>query len=345
MRFITSVSLLTFCFCSSISTAHASGLCCQLSSGVQESLSGVAAPGTEELSVQFNYSFSRMDRFMEGASSRSVDEAATYRKQDGTTYTSLPLSMDMIRYTLTAGYGFTSRLKAFVSVPYIRNTMDMTSSNGMMLGWTDMTMPSTSGPGDATVMGLYRLYTDREIRPSDAITIGLGIKTPTGSSTERTAGGKLIHAHMQPGTGSWDPLVSLIYTKMWNSLLFQADGTYQLATRNSEGYKFGNSLALNAAGTYSVSREFNLTLGLTGLTTGKASDRNGRYYDPVLNSSLMDDPANTGGNSLWFSSGVQVLPFTGTSFDMKIQVPVWEKVNGIQLVSTWLAIAGVSYRF
>ena len=63
-------------------------------------------------------------------------------------------------------------------------------------------------------MGLYRLYEDRDIRPMNVVTIGFGIKTPTGSSTERRADGTLIHAHMQPGTGSWDPLLSLIYTKV-----------------------------------------------------------------------------------------------------------------------------------
>jgi hypothetical protein len=206
-------------------TAHASGLCCQLSSGVQESLSGVAAPGTDEVSLQFNYSFTRMDTFKEGSTSRSLADAKLYKKPDGTTYTSLPLSMDMIKYTLTAGYGFTPKFKAFVSLPYVRNTMDMTSSNGALLGWTDMTMPPLSGLGDAVVMGLYRVRTDREIRPSHAITIGVGVKTPTGSSTERTASGRLIHAHMQPGTGSWDPLFSIIDTKMMGSFLVQADAT------------------------------------------------------------------------------------------------------------------------
>jgi hypothetical protein len=347
VRKISGVLVLVTLACLALThRADASGLCCQLSSGVQESLAGVAAPGTEEISLQFNYSFTRMDRIKEGSSTRSLSEARSYTKPDGTTYTSLPLSMDMTRYTLTAGYGFTPKLKTFVSVPYVRNTMDMTSSNGALLGWTDMTMPPTSGLGDATVMALYRIYTDREIRPSNAVTVGFGVKTPTGSATKRTESGKFVHAHMQPGTGSWDPLFSIIDTKMMgSSFLVQADATYQLSTRNKEGYKFGDSLAVTFTGKYAVIREFNVLAGLTGLHVSKASDRNGSYYDPVTNSSLMDDPANTGGDSLWGSAGVQVLPFRNGAIDLKAQLPLWEKVNGIQLVSSYLVSIGVSYNF
>jgi hypothetical protein len=323
------------------SQTFAAGLCCQLSSGVQESLSGVAAPETGETSVQFNYSFTRMDKLREGATERSLD----YVKATFPQYTSLPVTMDMMKYTMTAGYGFSPQFKAFVSVPYIRNTMDMTMLNLFMGMWMDSTMAPVSGLGDITVMGLYRIYRDREIRPTDAVTLGFGVKTPTGSFTETKASGAFVHAHMQPGTGSWDPLLSLIYTKMMNPFLVQADVTYQYTTRNRQGYEFGDSAAVNLSGKYAVVKEFNVTAGLTYLHVEKASDRDGKYYDPATNTSLMDDPANTGGNSLWFSPGIQVLPVKNGMIDLKVQVPVWERVNGIQLVSSYRVLAGISYGF
>jgi hypothetical protein len=83
-----------------------------------------------------------------------------------------------------------------------------------------------------------------------------------------------------------------------------------------------------------VVKEFNVSAGLMFLNVNKASDRNGKYFDTVTNSSLMDDPANTGGESLWFSPGIQVLPFENGMIDIKYQVPVWKKMNGIQLVSS-----------
>ncbi len=331
------------------SLSFAAGLCCQLSSGVQESLSGVASPDVEQVSVQINYSFTRMDKLREGSTERSVDYMKLVYEQGLSPYSSLPVTMDMMKYTLTAGYGFSPKLKAFVSVPYIRNTMDMTMGMTMMMmmvpmtTWENNTMTPVSGLGDITAMGLYRLYTDRDVRPAEAVTLGFGVKTATGSFTEMNAARtKFIHAHMQPGTGSWDPLLSLIYTKMANPFLLQADATYQFTTRNRQGYEFGDSTAVNLSAKYAVVKEFNVGAGLTYLHVGKASDKDGHYTNLK---SIMDDQANTGGNSLWFSPGIQILPFKNGMLDLKVQVPVWEKVNGVQLVSDYRALLGLSYNF
>ena len=334
---------LSTCFIPSL--ASAAGLCCQLSSGVQESLAGVAAPAAGEVSVQFTYSLSKMDRIKEGSTTRSFEEASQFTKADGTRYTSLPLSMDMAKYTMTAGYGFSPRLKAFVSVPYLRNTMDMTSYQGPMMGWMDMTMAPVSGIGDITAMALYRLTANREVRPSDVVTVGFGVKTATGSFTETSSSGKFVHAHMQPGTGSWDPLLSLLYTKIIDQFLLQADGTYQYTTKNRQGYEFGDSLALNLSAKYAVIKEFNLAAGLTYLHVARAGDQDGKYCNPVTNRSLMDDPANTGGDSLWVSPEVQLFPFRNLALDLKVQLPLRERVNGIQLVSRYRTVMGISYSF
>lgn len=326
-------------------TTLAAGLCCQLSSGVQESLAGVAAPGSGEATVQINYSFTRMDKLMEGSTERSVDYLKLIYENGQSPYSSLPVTMDMMKYTLTAGYGFSPRLKAFVSVPYIRNTMDMTMgmTMGMMTTWTDSTMQPVSDVGDATVMGLYRLYTDREIRPSSSLTLGFGVKTPTGSfTTMNSKNTAYVHAHMQPGTGSWDPLLSLLYTKMMDQLLLQADATYQHTTRNRRGYEFGDSVAAGLSGKYAIIREFNVTAGLTYLHVGQASDKDDNYTNLA---SIMDDQRNTGGNSLWFSPGIQLLPIVNSMLDLKVQVPLWERVNGTQLVSSYRVLLGLSHSF
>lgn len=335
---ITAIALAFCLFMIRPETSHAAGLCCQLSSGVQESIAGVVSPAAEEVSIQLSYSFTRMDTFREGSAERSLDEV---KASSG--YLSLPRSMDMIKYTLTAGYGFTPAFKAFVSVPYVRNTMDMTRSMGMM-GWMDHTMAPVSGLGDITVMGLYRLLTDRELRPTSALTLGFGIKTASGDATEKKTNGEYVHAHMQAGTGSWDPLLSLIYTKMANPVLLQADAVYQYTTKNRENYEYGDSLALNFTGKYAVVRAFNVTAGLTYLHVGKAEDPD-HAYNPNPGTSLMDDPANTGGNSLWFSPGVQAFPLAGSALDLKVQIPVWERVNGVQLVSSYRIVTSLSYNF
>lgn len=313
--------------------AKAAALCCQISSSAQERFSGAAVPKEGEVTVQFNYSFTRMDEFMEGSTERSLDYIKTYSG-----YTSLPVTMDMVKYTVTAGYGISPDLRAFVSVPYIRNTMDMTMGMGQ-----DKTMAPVSGLGDITVMALYRLYADSLPRPTSTFSIGLGIKTPTGSFTETNASGtKFIHAHMQPGTGSWDPIATLVYTRALNALQVQADVAYQLTTENRRGYEFGDSFAANLWGRYDVAAAMGVTAGLTYLHVGRASDKDGKY---TFSNSLMDDPKNTGGDSLWFSPGIQASPFEAATLDLKVQLPIWVNANGIQLVTRYQFTAGLTYRF
>lgn len=305
-------------------------------------------PGTREnetLSLLFTYQFAQMDRFKEGSAKRSLDEARAYTKPDGTAYTSLPISMDMVRYTMTAGYEFSPRFRAYASLPYVRNTMDMTSSLGPMLGWQDMTMAPTSGVGDAVLMGLYRLAGGQEPDRHGGVSAGLGVKIPTGSSTERYADGRLVHFHMQPGTGSWDSLLTVLYATTHDRGALRAEAAYQYTTSNAEGYKVGDAASVGLSGFYAPTKTLGVTAGLTYLHTGRSSDRNGRYYDPATNSSLMDDPANTGGDSLWFAPGFQVVPLKGLAVEGRVKLPLWERVNGIQLVPASIWIAGLSYRF
>lgn len=315
--------------------AFAAGLCCQLSSGVQENIMGVAGPGTHNLSVFLDYNFNMMDKLREGTHEKSVQDIENEGK-----YTSIPEKMEMTRYSLTLAYGFTPRFKMLVNVPYVHNTMDMQMKKGMM--WMPHTMEPVSGLGDITVMGLYRLLTDRDIRPTAALTAGVGVKTPTGSYTEKNSKGNFIHAHMQPGTGSWDPILTLIYSKLMNPWLFQADVTYEIATRNNEGYEFGNTFTANVLAKYGLVPIMNLTGELTYLHTGRASDRDGKYTNLM---SLEDDPANTGEDSLWFSPGFELVPLKNGSLNVKAQLPLWQRVNGVQLVTSYRIITGVNYSF
>ncbi len=337
------VMIVTFLVLVSPVSAHAAGLCCQVSSGSQESLLDSTLPESGKFSLQLLYSFTMMDELKEGSSTVSLQDV----KNDGK-YTKLPDDMHMIKYTLNAVYDINDTFTAFISIPYVRNTMDMEMGMSMGMGmgtkWMDHTMTPIQELGDVTVMGLYHYYLRGGGIKSDILTFGLGVKTPTGSATVRGSSGRFIHAHMQPGTGSWDPLFSLMYTKDMAPFLLQGDLTYQLTTRNRDGYEFGDSFTANVTGRYAVTSSFNLTAAATYLHVNRADDRDDNYTDPT---SLMDDPDNTGGDSIWLSPGIKVRPFKNnpTAIDLKAQFPVWERVNGIQLVSTYRILAGITFIF
>ena len=150
---------------------------------------------------------------------------------------------------------------------------------------------------------------------------------------------------MQPGTGSWDPFVTALYATTAGPVALQADASYRFTTSNRQGYEFGDTTSAGLAGAYHVTKALGITAGLTYRHEGRASDRNGSYYDPATNDDLMDDPANTGGDSLWFAPGIQLFPLKRLAFEARVQLPLWQRVNGIQLVARSSLFAGVSYHF
>jgi hypothetical protein len=328
-------------------TAFAGGFCCQMPSGVQEGISGEAGA----FSLRADYTYSRMSRFVSGGDYVSFSSvmndprfARVLNGQPGV----VPEVMDMHRITMTAGYVPTQNLRIMLSVPWIINDMTMWRYMPAMMGtpasWMRMTMKEVSGLGDVTLIGLYRVYADQAERPRTALSIGAGLKFPTGSSTV-SEDGKRIHAHMQPGTGSWDPILTATFVKMLSSsFLLSSDATYHFSTRNNLGYSFGDTFALNANLKYNLTEYVNLALGAGYFHSEQADDPN-NAYNGNKPQRLTDFVGYTGEDSIWLSPGVQVLPFNNASIDLRFQYPVYYHVPDIEQVTDWRLTAGLSYSF
>ncbi len=332
---------LAFCLLLLPSVAFAGGFCCQMPTGVQEALYGSSAPGAGKFQLRLDYSYSHMEKFIDGSSEKSLSEVSDdprFMQKGGV----VPESMDMNRITLSGSYAPTEKLRVLLSVPWVINDMTMRSNNGMM--WMSMKMDEVSDLGDVTLIGLYRFYQDEETAPSMVFSAGAGLKFPTGSHTVRE-NGNLVHAHMQPGTGSWDPLLTLNFADMLSSaFLLSADATYQIATRNSLEYSYGDTFALNTYLKYNLADFLNLSLGLNYFHSEPADDPDNSYRGQDSRR-LTDFVGYTGEDSIWVSPGIQVLPFKNASVDFKFQYPVFYSVNGVQQVTDYRLLAGMSYSF
>jgi hypothetical protein len=277
-----------------------------------------------------------MEGYREGAETLSIGDI-----RDETSYTVIPVDMGMERYTLSAGYKHGPRTSVFVAVPYIRYTMSMSLGLGPGLGWDEIEMDPVSGLGDIVLRSSYLLSA-----PSDtdkgSLVVGAGVKTPSGEYRKKGSSGNFIHAHMQPGSGSWDPLAFISYGREGEKTSFDLSASYQYATRNPEGYRFGSVASVKAAGSYRMFRQLGIAGGLEFLSVGKASDRDDKYTNPA---SLIDDTANTGGDSLWGSAGLEIAPGDNANVSLKFQFPLWERVNGIQLVTKYGLLASITTSF
>ncbi|WKZ32722.1 MAG: hypothetical protein QY316_12555 [Thermodesulfobacteriota bacterium] len=320
--------------------AGAAGEC-----GLSCCIAGAASSGVtlaENFGLSLAYEYMHMETIRNGTRSVSPDGAIAENQQMSQSY-SVPTEMRMQKISLVGVLPVTERLQLMAAVPYIINDMDMRRRSAM--GMTmDMTMDTVSGIGDISFMGLYTLYTDAPIRPGHRLVAGLGIKTPTGATSERTASGNLVHAMMQPGSGSWDPLFLLSYTRGLYPLVLQANLFHQLTTEGNNGYEFGDKTTLDLIARYQASNYINVGLELNGIHAERDRDHEGRYSRPVT--SMADNPDFTGLDSVFITPAVQAkIPKTGGSAEIKYQVPVYQRVNGFQQVIDWRLFATLVWVF
>lgn len=313
--------------------------------GLSCCISGAATSGAtlaKNFGLSLIYEHSYMKTIKNGTSDISPDEVIRLNRKPMTSY-GVPTEMRMQKATLVGVLPVNERLQLLAYVPYLQNDMNMRSKNAMSMTM-DMRMETVSGLGDVTLLGLYTAYTDAPIRPAERLTVGVGIKTPTGSTSERNASGSLVHAMMQPGTGSWDPLFMVNYMRGYYPLVLQGTLLYQLATKGINDYEYGDRFSYDLSARYQAANYVNLGVELNGIHAAGDKDHGGKYSKPAT--SMIDNVDNTGLDSIFISPVVQVkIPDTGGSAELKYQLPVYQDVNGFQQVVDWRVLASVAWAF
>ena len=303
------------------------------------STSGVTLASNLGLSLQYEYS--DMGSIREGTRVIAPDTVINKKWVSGSSF-SVPTKMTMQKLSLIAGYPATEILQFLSIVPYVKNDMDM-RMKGKTGTLMKHTMDTVQGIGDITLLGLYTAYTDAPIRPEQRLTLGFGLKTPTGKN-DVLSGSGYVHAMMQPGSGSWDPLFMVGYMRAFYPLVLQVNLFYHLTTRGDEGYEYGDQLSLDLISRYQVANYVNLGLDLNGINAGKDSDHDGKYSKPAT--SMVDNIENTGLTSAFLSPAVQIkIPNTGGSAEIKYQIPVYQNVNGYQQVIDSRILASITWNF
>jgi hypothetical protein len=166
------------------------------------------------------------------------------------------------------------------------------------------------------------------------LSLGLGVKLPTGA-TDRQMFGKDMLAELQPGTGSWDYMMSMSYYQGFEPVDFVVSATY-LLTGEYDGYdfgayEFGDQFSYLLTSNFHVHPRVDLSAALSG--TVRAKDR--------LNGVTEE---STGRHQLWFMPGVQVQILPGTlRLQAFYEAPLYQHFNGPQLGSDFNARVTVAY--
>jgi hypothetical protein len=107
----------------------------------------------------------------------------------------------------------------------------------------------SQGLGDVSILGNYIILdTGDSLRRNwqHTMTLGGGVKLPTGQHSLKNSEGELLLANMQPGTGSTDFMLSATYTLRRGAWGLATDVLGRLNTANHHDYHFGNRVSGSA---------------------------------------------------------------------------------------------------
>ncbi len=284
----------------------------------------------------FMFTFRSMSMGMDGnlQSSKEISNEKIYQN-----YRVAPQKMNMYRQMLSIMYAPTDQITLMAMGNYTSNTMDLQTKMGL-----DFTTKS-QGFGDVKVVSLITLMN----RKRHSLHSNIGISIPTGSIEKRDATPMMNDAPlaypMQLGSGTWDPSLGLTYLGQAQNFSWGAQSIYTLRLgENSKNYSLGNRINMVSWVGINASDYFSLSTSVSFFSTQKI-----KGADADLNPMMMPlfSTANSGRSQLDIGLGTNFLipksSLKNLRLAAELKIPAYQKVNGIQMKNTLMAIFGIQY--
>ena len=167
-----------------------------------------------------------------------------------------------------------------------------------------------------------------------------GFKAPTGLKHVATFHGDEPEPPARPGNGAWGAIAGAgaqwsLSTKMlggaYGAMPIRLSVLGRANARGTERYRVGSELQTNLGVSYPLVRSVEMLL---------SGDLRVRAKDDVGDTDA--EPGHTGGTWAFVSPGLRVSPMPKTAFYGIVQLPVYQRVNGINLVSDFNLYLGVT---
>ncbi|MGN6513215.1 MAG: transporter [Lysobacteraceae bacterium] len=199
-------------------------------------------------------------------------------------------------------------------------------------GETALAKSHSSSFGDARVLVRWQGFT-----PEHNVGLQFGLKLPTGSHDVRFASGpeagEPLDRGLQPGTGTTDLLLGAYrFGPMNQDWDWFVQGLAEVALGSRDGFRPGPALNLNAGVRYVANARVVPELQLNGRVSRR-------------DTGMDADTDNSGGTLLDLSPGVTVKVTDKLHLFGYVQVPLYQRVNGIQLAPRYTTSIGARYDF
>jgi hypothetical protein len=190
--------------------------------------------------------------------------------------------------------------------------------------------------GDVRVMARRRLASreDANAHTISTSALSFGLKLPTGATDVKNAQGDEAERSLQPGSGTTDLVLGSSYSVAMpmSNLTWFVQGLAQLPMNQADDYRPGHRLNLDVGGRYDLGERVGVLLQFNALF--KARDQGANA-----------EPEDTGGKFLFVSPGLSYAFSRLVQAYGFVQLPIYQDVNGVQLVARYAFAAGLNVRF
>lgn len=297
---------------------------------------------TGEVMLSYRYMTMRME------GNRNGDKRLSNAQVRGKGFMVVPDDMTMQMHMFGAMYAPSDNLTLMAMISYKRKSMNHVA--GAPLGSVNFKTTS-EGIGDLKLSGLYQLQHDAH----HTLHATFGVSLPTGSVNEgdNTPSGRTrLPYAMQLGSGTVDVIMGLTYTYQADSYSagLQSTGTVRLG-HNRHEYSLGDTFDVSAWYAIPVGNEISLSAraryswwdNIDGADPLFVRGGGGQFMAPTM------DPSLRGGQRIDMLVGVNVYfkdgPLKGNRLAIEGGVPVYQYLEGPQLETDWLLMAGWQLAF
>lgn len=199
-------------------------------------------------------------------------------------------------------------------------------------GQTELATSHSASLGDARVLVRWQGLT-----PERNTGLQFGLKLPTGRHDVRFAtgpvAGELVDRGLQPGSGTTNLLLGAYrFGPMGQDWDWFAQGMAEVALDSSDGFRPGAALNLNAGVRYVANARVVPELQVNGRVSRR-------------DSGVAADVGNSGGTLIDLSPGVTVKVSDKLQVFGYVQLPLYQRVNGLQLAPRYTTSIGARYDF
>lgn len=286
----------------------------------------------------FHYSYrkARFGGYRRGTQDLSFDEVLFTPGEPRTAqnYPVVPTYITQRVHAFSAQYAVSDRTSLRVTVPYLRQSTEHTSS---ISGFSDFELWS-KGFGDVALSITQQFAKS----PTSQLSLSAGLQLPVGTinqtgDTPRMGPGTLerLPYTMQLGSGTLDLTASVQYSVQKNNFVFASNNNVVIRTgRNDNNYRLGNSFSSALTGLYTQEKRFQpgVKLSYRTIDTITGEDETLKVPRRFPYPASITDGQNYGGEIVTTSAVLRscVTKDCRLSLDVDYTVPLYQSLNGIQ---------------